>query len=282
MLERSHRLKVGEEGIVGYVTGSGQPRIAVDTGAEAIYFKNPDLPGTRSELTLPLIINDHVIGALDVQSEQPHAFSEDDILVLGTLADQVAVAIQNATLFSETQKTLIEAQTAYQKFVEIGWKEFMQHSTLVGYQFVSNTINPLKIPLDRPEINSVLESGQALTTGVSEDKSSIPTLTVPIKVRGETIGVLDIRALHTDREWAQTDIATVQTIVDRLAFALENARLIDESQKRAARERAISDMTTRIGSSIDVDTILQQTVQELGRLIGNSEVVIQIGSENNK
>ena len=82
MLERSHRLKVGEEGIVGYVTGSGQPRIAVDTGAEAIYFKNPDLPGTRSELTLPLIINDRVIGALDVQSEQPHAFSEDDILVL--------------------------------------------------------------------------------------------------------------------------------------------------------------------------------------------------------
>ena len=158
----------------------------------------------------------------------------------------------------------------------------MQHSTQVGYQFASNTINPLKIPLDRPEINSVLESGQTLTTGVSEDNSSIPTLTVPIKVRGETIGVLDIRALHTDREWAQTDIATAQTIVDRLAFALENARLIDESQKRAARERAISDMTTKIGSSVDVDTILQQTVQELGRLIGNSEVVIQIGSENNK
>jgi GAF domain-containing protein len=281
MLARGHKLKVGEEGIVGFVTVSGQPRVAVDTGAEAIYFKNPDLPGTRSELTLPLLIGEKIIGALDVQSEQPDAFSEIDIQVLGTLANHVAIAIQNADLFTETRKALNEAQIAYQRFIQTGWKRYMEQTTQIGYQFTGTTVNPLKTALDRSEINAVLESGEATSDAVTENNASVPTLAVPIKVRGETIGVLDIRALRNDRAWEKTDMAIVQTIADRLAFALENARLIDESQKRAARERAISDMTSKIGSSVDVNTILQQTVQELGRLIGNSEVVIQIGSENN-
>jgi GAF domain-containing protein/HAMP domain-containing protein len=280
MLARSHKLKVGEEGIVGAVTGSGKPRVALDTGEDATYFKNPDLPQTRSEMTLPLKIGERIIGALDVQSDMPNAFAEDDIKVLGTLANQVAVAIQNANLFAETRNALGEAQRAYQKFVQIGWKWFMEHSPLVGYQYTGSGLKPLMKPLDRPEIENAYESGQSINDTVVDNLRTIPALAVPIMVRGETIGVLDIRANDPKREWDAADLATAQTIADRLAFALENARLIEDSQKRVAREHAISDMTSRIGSSVDVSTILQQTVQELGKLIGNSEVVIQLSGDH--
>jgi len=280
MLARNHKLRVGQEGIVGSVTESGKPRVALDTGADVTYFRNPDLPETRSEITLPLIIGASIIGALDVQSKQPSAFSEDDIKVLGTLSDQVAVAIQNANLFSENRIALEEAQSAYQKFFEAGWSYFMGQAARIGYQYSNRQTQTLVAPLDRPEISAVLESGQTVTDSSPEVRLPVPTLAVPIKVRGEIIGVLDIRSINPNRTWDNVDITTAQTIADRLAFALENARLIDESQKRVARERAISDMTTKIGSSSDFDTILQQTVQELGRLIGNSEVVIRISKEH--
>jgi GAF domain-containing protein len=281
MLERKHKLQVTNQGIVGFVAGSGEPRVALDTGSDAYFFKNIDLPKTRSELALPMKIGDQIIGVLDVQSDQPNAFSEDDIKTLGALANQVAVAIQNAKLFTETIDALNEAQSVYKKFIQTGWSYFMEQSAQIGYQFINNTVHPLTKPMERTEINEVLETGQLVADTRSENRVTIPTLAVPIKVRGQTIGVLDIRSTNPTREWESSDLSTAQTIADRLAFSLDNARLVGESQKRVARERAISDMTAKIGSSVEVRTILQQTVQELGKLIGNSEVVIQIGNENN-
>ncbi|MFQ5617254.1 MAG: GAF domain-containing protein, partial [Anaerolineales bacterium] len=99
MLEHGHQLKVGEVGIVGYVTGTGTPRIALDVGADAVHFKNPFLPETRSEMALPLKIGTHVIGALDVQSKQPAAFDNDDIATLHTMADQLTIAFENTRLY---------------------------------------------------------------------------------------------------------------------------------------------------------------------------------------
>lgn len=282
MLMRGHKLKSEEEGIVGYVTGSGNSRIALDTGSDKTHFKNPDLPETRSELTLPLMIGKQIIGALDVQSKSPNAFSEDDTKVLETLAYQVAIAIQNANLFTVTRDALEEARSSYQKFVATNWNYFMGQSRQIGYQYSNNVIQTIVKPLDRPEINAVLDLGQAITESSADVRLQVPTIAVPIKVRGETIGVVDIRSINPNRIWDKTDLTTAQTIADRLAFALENSRLVDESQKRAARERAVSEMTARIGSSVDVDSILQQTVKELGLIIGNSEVVIQLKNEDNK
>src|SRR5690606_15491511 len=101
MLERNHRLKVGETGIVGFVTQSGQPRIALDVGSDAVFFNNPDLPNTRSEIALPLRVETDIIGALDVQSTETNAFSEEDVNILSLLADQVSIAIQNARSYQQ-------------------------------------------------------------------------------------------------------------------------------------------------------------------------------------
>ncbi len=113
MLERGHRLAVGKVGIVGYVAKSGEPRIALDVGRDAVHFANPDLPETRSEMALPLIGRGRIIGVLDVQSEQEAAFTREDVATLQTLADQLAVAIENARLFEAEQRRRRETETLY-------------------------------------------------------------------------------------------------------------------------------------------------------------------------
>ena len=88
MLDREHRLEIGENSIVGYVAQNSRPRIALDVGLDAVYFNNPDLPGTRSEMALPLVVGGQILGALDVQSTESQAFSEEDSSTLQILAEQ--------------------------------------------------------------------------------------------------------------------------------------------------------------------------------------------------
>jgi GAF domain-containing protein/HAMP domain-containing protein len=275
MLAQGHRLKIGQLGIVGYVAGKGEPRIALDTGEDKTFFNNPNLPDTRSEMALPLIVNEKVIGVLDVQSTQPGAFSQEDEETLSVLADQVSIAIENASLFDE-------AQEAIRRYVESSWQYFIGQASQLGYQYSNNVTQTLLKPVERPEIKAVLATGEIATNDTLDTRMDVPTFAIPIKIRGETIGVVDIRSLNPDRAWDKTDVSTVQTITDRLAVALENTRLVEESLKRVARERAISEMSSKIGSSMDVSSILQQTVQELGKLIVNSEVVIQLSNESSQ
>ena len=112
MLEKGHSLKVGEQGVVGYVTSTGESHIILDVGTDAVHFNNPLLPETRSEMALPLKLGGQIIGALDVQSEKESAFDEGDATVLQTMADQLAIAIENARLLQETQQTVHELSTA--------------------------------------------------------------------------------------------------------------------------------------------------------------------------
>jgi GAF domain-containing protein len=112
MLSRRHRLQVGSETMIGWCTAHGQARIALDVGEEAVRFDNPLLPDTRSEMALPLISRGRVIGALTVQSTEPQAFSDEDVSVLQTMADQVANAIENARLLGETERLARRSQLA--------------------------------------------------------------------------------------------------------------------------------------------------------------------------
>ncbi len=130
MLARGHKLRVGSEGIVGYVTSTGQPRIALDVGQDAVYFNNPDLPATRSEMALPLRLGDEIIGALDVQSTQEAAFDQEDIAVLSGLADQIALIIQNAILFQQARTALQESEQIYRRYLRQEWEGFMRRQPI--------------------------------------------------------------------------------------------------------------------------------------------------------
>ncbi|HSM70864.1 MAG TPA: GAF domain-containing protein, partial [Anaerolineales bacterium] len=135
MLSRHHKLRVDNTSIVGFVTLRGESRIALDVGADAVFFDNPDLPDTRSEMALSLRVGGNVIGALDVQSTHPNAFSDADVNTLSTLADQVAIAIENARLFSEAHEALNKSEETFAQYVQQEWISFAKQAKTTGYKF---------------------------------------------------------------------------------------------------------------------------------------------------
>lgn len=263
MLERGHRLGVGQTGIVGYVTAAGNPRIALDTDNDAVYFDNPDLPETRSEMALPLYAGNQVIGALDVQSTQPNAFSKEDINILSTLADQVSAAIENARLHEETRTALSKAEAAYRQLTGEAWMNVNRFAPIVGYRYDGN-------------------KAESLSKSVNDQqyKSKQEEFSVPVQLRGKSIGRLRINPASVGHQWTEDEIAIIQAIAERVALAAENARLVAESQKRASREQAIGVITAKIGSSINLRNVLQTAVEELGYHIPGAEVVIELTRKN--
>jgi len=275
MLARNHRLRVGGSGIVGYVTGTGLSRIALDVGEDSYFFDNPDLPGTRSEMAVLLRLGKKIIGALDVQSERASAFSQSDVELLSVLADQVSVALENARVFEETQKSLAEAQGIYRQYLKTQWQEFIQDENKFGYRYNLTKTESLKSPQETPE---VLEAQRSGDVQIVRDEDA--RLAVPIKLRGEVIGVLGLKS-QTDREWTDDEMDIIRAVVDRIAIAIENARLVTQTQRKAAREETIGQITSKISASVNMRNILQTTAEELGRALPGSEIVIQLREQDN-
>ncbi len=270
MLARGHRLRVGQEGMVGYVAKQAVPRISLDVGEDAVFFDNPDLPGTRSEMAIPLKTGDRVIGVLDVQSEGPAAFGHHNEDVMGTLADQVAIAIENARLFGEMQRALMEAQVSYGQYLRQAWEQLPLETRSRGYRYTGVQADIIDSPLDFPEIQKAIKTGEIVT---QSEKNSF--FAIPLKLRDEVIGVLDIRAKTPNREWSEDERTIVQAIADRVASALEIARLFEETTRRADRERAVSEITTRIRNTTDPQTMLQTALDELKHVLGAGDINIR-------
>jgi GAF domain-containing protein/HAMP domain-containing protein len=278
MLNRQHKLRVGQVGIVGYVTGSGLPRIATDVGKDAVFFNNPDLPDTKSEMALPLKIEDRVIGALDIQSVESNAFSEEDVALFTTLADQVSIAINNNQLLSNTQKALDEAQSLHRQYLNQEWTKRAADLGRTSYKYTSQGLTTYDE--DLPEVKMVFESGHPVTRSAVQDNSgekSFSTLAVPILLRGEVIGVIHLQEHEgSSLVWSERELLTVQTLADELAQTLENARLFEQTIRRADRERRVLEITSKIRSTNDPQKMLEITLEELKRHLGASQAQIVI------
>lgn len=270
MLRRNHRLRMGETGIVGLVAATGQPRIALDVGADAAYFNNPDLPGTHSEAALPLKVSGSVIGVLDIQSAEHNAFSQDDIEALSTLADLVATTIQNARYYESTQELVEEAQRISGSYLRDAWSTLRSQERVIGYIADGNTLkrsssnkDPLLFPRESNVAQSTIQHGEK------------PRIAVPISVAGQVVGVMNVN-LNEEHEWEQDEIDISKAVADRLSLALEAATLLETTQKRAEIERLTASITGKISSSAQFDSILRTAAEELSHALGGSEVVVQI------
>ncbi|HET9914437.1 MAG TPA: GAF domain-containing protein [Anaerolineales bacterium] len=277
MLENNHKLRVGETGIVGRVAASGEARITLNTGMDAVYFNNPFLPNTNSEMALPLKTENSVIGVLDVQSEQLEAFNDDDIAIMQILADQLAIAIERARLLQEVEISLKELESAYGRFTTENWKKLSIGSLAFnrGYHFDNVRVEPVAELTELAD--TVLKTGtRVVLNGSTPGTNKEQKAAIPIKLRGQTIGVI---TLKLKEDYDINTISTIELAVERLAAAMESARLYEETRLRADREQSISRVTSAISASTDYEQILQTTIREIGSILGDTEVAIQILDE---
>ncbi len=272
MLAENFKIRVASHGLVGYVSEYGVPRMALDSGENAVTFDDPRLPSIHSEVTIPLLIDQQVIGVLDIQSNERSAFSEEDLKILSSLGNQIAIVIQNAKQFEDASRALADARTIYGQYLENALGQ-MEAEKRFGYRLSGSALSSLETPLENHEIQTVANKGERLvTTGTLTGDSS--ALTVPIKLRDEIIGVLDVR-IPEQHGWNEDEIDVVEALAERVALAVENATLLEETQRRALKERVIGEITSKISSSINMRNVLQTAVEELGRAIPGSDVIIQ-------
>jgi GAF domain-containing protein/HAMP domain-containing protein len=270
MLREGHQLAVGKSGIVGYVTGTGNPRIALDVGTDTYHLTNPNLPETRSEIALPLRSGAAIIGALDVQSKEPNAFSEDDLFVLQTMADQLAVAIENARLIEAQSRVAIQRRNVidiYNRMTgQLGYTRLLKESTEIirsslgfpgvilglveGDQLVIRSVSSKgqerewmlqrSVPLGRGVFGRTIASRAPqiwdpsipddILTPPQQDARPPTVICVPIISRGTVIGALATQMPAQSTSESET-IEVIELLASHVANSLENARLFEETQQ---------------------------------------------------
>jgi GAF domain-containing protein len=248
MVANRHRLAVGGYSMIGWTTQTRKPRIALDTGAEAVRFDNPLLPETKSELALPLASQKNLYGALTIQSDRSNAFDENDILVLQSIADSLAIAFENDNSFQVTQKALEDIRVLNKAYVQQAWGETLAAS------------GDLKYSYENPE--------------VQPDKSDGQTVKVPLYLRDEPIGEIELAVSGGEMSQAQMDF--LQAISAQTTTALENARLLDETQRAAAKEQKLNDLSSQFSRALTIEEILKTAVIEFGKLPSVSEASISL------
>jgi len=252
MIQKGHALKVGTQGIVGYVASQKKTRIALDVGTDAVFFNNPDLPLTRSEIALPLLVRGKILGVLDIQSDKPGAFTVEDIDVLETLSDQVAVAIDNARLLDESQAAFLQLEALTAVRTREAWSQKLEEGQRAF------TYTPLGLRAEKSSNNG--------------DNA----ITIPITLRGQKIGHISI-ARKNDADWSQPDEDMVAEVATQAGLAIDNIRLLEEATQRARQEQVVGEMAFRFNQALDIDSLLQTATRELGQLPGVEEATVFIG-----
>lgn len=275
LLQSQHKLKVGSNTAAGYAALAGEPRIATHATPATEVFHHPLLPETRAQLVLPLMVDGQILGVLDLHSDQPQTFSEDDITLFQIIADQLAIAIHKTQSRVDAEKVLRQLEAAYSRYTRNAWKSFVRSGEYTdGYRYRQKKIEP--IAELSPLAKQAWQRAQPVSRAGDGDHGAETSaaISIPITVRDEVIGVL---TLQFDSSNVPRDTQIMVTeIANRLGLILENARLIEAAQRRLDIERATGDVAERMRQTLEMDTVLQNAVQEIGQTLGITEVELSL------
>ncbi|MDH5607130.1 MAG: GAF domain-containing protein, partial [Anaerolineae bacterium] len=305
MMEDGHKLKVGSQSIIGFVTENAEPLVVNDVTQDPTHRFNPLLPDTRAELGIPLTLGSRVLGALDVQSTQPYAFSPEDISVLRILADQLAVAVANADLFSETQEHLAQHRLIHHVTTVAASSANLEEALSSAVQGLRVTLGDrvsiLMLDSQRGQLRIIaqagyedsirgirIEVGQGITGWVAEHKepiivndvrndpryisgseSVLSELAVPLLYRGELLGILNVESDEVNA-FNDHDQDILGTLAGSLSAIIVNTRL-------AERQRQLFEVTNKIRRSSSIENILETTANELSKVMRARKARVQIG-----
>jgi GAF domain-containing protein/HAMP domain-containing protein len=267
MLARGHRLGIGSSSMIGWCISNAQARIAQVASADEVRVTTPELPETRSEVALPLRSRGQVIGAISIQSDRPNAFDQASLAMLQLMADQLAVAIDNARLFSESQQALEAERRAYTTRTQMDWQSWLKSRRELSFRADKEGITSIERPWNSEMKNAYLRN-QTIHHGEN--------LAIPIRVRGQVIGVIDTIRPEGNIQWTEDDVTLLEGVADQLGMAIDSARLYAETQQRAERERLVGEITGHIRQSLDVEAVLKTAMDEIYRALNLENLVIQL------
>ncbi len=268
LLQRGHYLEVGSQSVIGSVTATGHAVVALDTSHNPIHRRNEFLPDTRAEMALPLRFGQRVIGALDLQSTAPDAFSEQDIELFQGMADQIAIVIRNATLFEESNARMTEIERLNRSLTETVWREVeYQH----GAAALSAEAGMASSQPDWSELQ--LEAMQTRQIAERFEGDRV-TFAVPILLREQVLGAVEWQV--PQQRYTRDTRQTALELTTRLGLAAENIRLFEQSRRAAQREFVVNQISSKLVGTTDIDQILQTAVRELGLALHLPRTTIQL------
>jgi GAF domain-containing protein len=268
LLARHHRLAVGSASIVGWVTANQKPRVAPDVEQDLFHYKNPLLPGTRSEVAVPVMIGQRLVGALDVQSTQPHAFSEPDVRAIEAIAAELAIAFENSRLMSEARSRLERSDGLPRG----SWAESWSRLVRAG----ATTVVSLGIEGEAGGDWSAEEAlGQEAAhqgrTLRSDDGRLVAT---PVQMRGEVFATISAR--KPAEPWTEDDIAVLEAVAGQAALALEGARQYTEEQRRLAELEVINRISQAASQLLNFDSLFRVLQAQVNQVLGETDLTIAL------
>jgi GAF domain-containing protein len=271
MLRAKFRLKVGSEGIPGFVAATGEPYQAAELSQDVHALPNPEFSLARSEAAFPLQTRTAVIGVLDILSTTPAQFASENMVIFQIVANQLALAVENARLFEQTLQALDAERRAFGEMTRLAWDEMIRNRPDWGYRSEEQGVHRVEGGW-LPWMVQAAQKGQT----VLWQANGFSIASVPIRVRDHILGVLDFRKEGETSSWMTEDLTLVQTLTDQLGQALESARLYQNTQLRAERERLLAEITSKVRASTNVNVILQTAVRELAEALQVPKGAIQL------
>jgi GAF domain-containing protein/HAMP domain-containing protein len=283
LLEQKIKFQIGGMDNLGNTLRAGRVYYSQDIRQDKILAQNPLLPESVSETILPLRIRNITIGALDIQASNNTSLGEREINTLKLLADQLAAAIENVQLVAQVEGTLSALTNSNRSQTQQIWRTAIDQRELPAYEY--DGLQVRAVPQDLPaNLLKQLENGKPIVFKQNgkvndEGNESKNTLLIPLLVLNQVIGVIGLEQEDSNRSWTDEEISIAQAAANRTALTLENARLLEESQRRATKERTIFNATARIGSAVNIENILHITAEEIERVLNSSEVILQFTND---
>jgi GAF domain-containing protein len=255
LIGQSFRIEPDRLNLAYRVIEHNRPYIASDVD-KANFIRDANFPLTRSRMALPLTVRNNVIGILDMHSDQPEAFNDQDAEVLQTLADLVSISLDNARLINETKNLLQQLELNTSTKTRETWTKFTSRHK-PAYQYTPAGVRPI------------------FATNKQDDRDG---LQVPLVLHGQHIGNITLKRKGASVTWSERERILVEKVADQVALAIENSRLVDETQKSALRDQMIANISARIRETLDVESVLRTAAAELRRVFDLKEAEVTIGS----
>jgi GAF domain-containing protein len=270
LIAQHYRLAVGSASIVGWVTANRLPRVAQDVENDPFYFRNPLLRETQSEMTVPLIVGQRLLGALDVQSTEREAFGEDDVRALEAIAGDLAIAIDSARLMRETQRQLERFETTYSNLARQSWRR-LAHST--GQSMIRVGTSAEGAGDEEGAFQTIDIATYKREPVLSEDEREI---SVPIQMRGDVIATIAARKPGAGESWSSEDIALLKSVAGQLALSLESARQYSEELRRVAELEVVNRVSQAVSQHLRLDSLYRVLHTQINQVLGETDMYVAL------